>query len=85
MNISKTEQRALHALAQGGCIQFERGANGHVTEVICFNRDGYAMVGFTLEVFKKLKKKKLIRSLKGQAYQISHQGRLNVNAQLDNR
>ncbi|MTI11170.1 MULTISPECIES: YjhX family toxin [Curvivirga] len=85
MNISKAEQRALHALAQGGCIRFERGSNGHVTEVTCFNRDGYALVGFSIEVFKKLKKKKLIRSKKGQAYQISHEGRLNVNAQLDNR
>ena len=85
MNISKAEQRVLHALAQGGCIQFERGSNGHVYDVTCFNRDGYAMVGFNLDVFRKLKKKKLIRSQKGQAYLISREGRLNVNAQLDNR
>ena len=85
MNISKAEQRVLHALAQGGFIQFERAANGRVYKAICFNRDGYAMVGFTLAVFNKLKKKRLIRSRGGKAYQISREGLLNVNAQLDNR
>ncbi|GGF65149.1 UPF0386 protein [Terasakiella brassicae] len=85
MNISKDEQRALHALAQGGAIHFKRATNGHVYDVLCFNRDGYALSGFTLETFRKLKVKRLIRSRKGLPYYITHEGRLRVNAQLDNR
>jgi uncharacterized protein YjhX (UPF0386 family) len=85
MNISKAEQRALHVLAQGGAIHFKRGGNGHVYDVLCFNRDGYALRDFTLETFKRLKTKRLIRSNKGQPYVITHEGRLRVNAQLDNR
>jgi len=85
MNISKAEQRALHALAQGGAVHFERADNGRVYEVTCYNRDGYALTPFTLETFRRLKQKRLIRSVKGQPYRISREGRLRVVAQLDNR
>jgi uncharacterized protein YjhX (UPF0386 family) len=43
MNISKNEQRVLHALAQGGQIRYLRSSNGRVVEVTCFTRDGMVL------------------------------------------
>ena len=43
MNISKYEQRVLHALAQGGQIRHIKDATGKVIEVDCFNRDGFRL------------------------------------------
>ncbi|MDV7340205.1 YjhX family toxin [Terasakiella sp. A23] len=85
MNISKPEQRVLHVLAQGGVIDFDRATNGHVTNVICYTREGYVLSDLNLAVFKKLKKRRLIISSKGKPYQISRKGRISVRAQLDNR
>ena len=85
MNISRNEQRVLHVLAQGGAIRFERAENGKITEIICFTRDGHVLADCTMEVFLRLRKRKLIRSRGGAPYRITHLGRLNVRAQLDNR
>ena len=85
MNISKHEQRVLHALAQGGRIEFERAANGRVTDIDCITRDGWRLEDCTLGVFRKLRKKRLIESRDGAAYRISRLGRLTVRPQLDNR
>ena len=40
MNVSKAEQRVLHALAQGGKINPIKNEKGAIIEVECFNRDG---------------------------------------------
>ena len=85
MNISRNEQRVLHALAQGGRILYERAPNGRVTEVTCVTRDGMILVDCTLEVWAKLRRKRLIESRSASPYRISDRGRRNVRAQLDNR
>ncbi|HEY0626731.1 MAG TPA: YjhX family toxin [Allosphingosinicella sp.] len=44
MNISKYEQRVLHALAQGGRIVHRRDPEtGKIVEVDCFNRPSTAL------------------------------------------
>ena len=85
MNISKYEQRVLHALAQGGRIVHRRDSTGHIVEADCFTRDGFVLTGCTLALFRKLKRRGLIASLGGQPYRISRMGLEAVRAQLDNR
>lgn len=85
MNISRDEQRVLHALAQGARILYERASNGRVTEVTCVTRDGFILSNCTLEVFGKLRRKRLIESRDAAPYRISDRGRRNVRAQADNR
>ncbi|WP_428927024.1 YjhX family toxin [Marinibacterium sp. SX1] len=85
MNISRNEQRVLHALAQGGRILYERAPNGRVTEVLCFTRDGHVLENCTLDVFSRLRRKRFIESRNSSPYRISELGRRNVRAQLDNR
>jgi len=84
MNISKFEQRALHTLAQGGCIRHFRDGP-RVTHVECVTREGYLLAGFSLETFNRLKKRKLILSRGGAPYRITQKGLTAVRAQLDNR
>ncbi|ESQ73821.1 YjhX family toxin [Asticcacaulis sp. AC402] len=84
MNISKAEQRVLHVLAQGGHIRPERD-DGRLVAVTCFNRDGFVLNDCTLNVFKKLKNRRLIESKDGSPYRISYVGRISVRSQLDNR
>jgi uncharacterized protein YjhX (UPF0386 family) len=85
VNISRYEQRVLHALAQGGRIEFIRSDSGRVVEVDCFNRDGFRLADCSLAVFQRLRKRRLIRSSSGAAYRITREGLQAVRAQLDNR
>ena len=86
MNISKPEQRVLHALAQGGRIVHRRDPDtGKIVEVDCFNRDGWRLDDCRLGVFKRLKRRRLIASEGGAPYRISRLGLAAVRAQLDNR
>lgn len=85
MNISKHEQRVLHVLAQGGSIHYLRGPGGKVHEIICFTRDGHVLSDCTMEIFTRLKKRRLIRSHGSKPYRITHLGRVCVRPQLDNR
>jgi uncharacterized protein YjhX (UPF0386 family) len=85
MNISKAEQRVLHALAQGGLIRHHRDERGRISEVLCFTREGHVLSNCDLAVFNKLKRKQLIASRGSSPYRISELGRRSVRSQLDNR
>jgi len=85
MNISKNEQRVLHVLSQGGCIRTHREAGLRVSHVECVTRDGMMLAHCDLELFAKLKRKRLIESRASQPYRISRRGRAAVRPQLDNR
>jgi uncharacterized protein YjhX (UPF0386 family) len=85
LNISKHEQRVLHELALGGAIHHERGENGKIKAITCYTRDGHILSDCTLDVFLRLKKRRLIRSQGGAPYRVSRGGIEAVRAQLDQR
>lgn len=85
MNISKDEQRVLHALAQGGHIRHHRDPDtGKISAIDCRTREGW-LLACSLDLFRGLKRKHLIASRDGGPYRISRQGRSAVRAQADNR
>ena len=84
MNISRNEQRVLHALAQGGAIRHDRDGD-RITAASCFTREGFALADFNLGLFARLKRRGFIASRAGQPYRISQAGLRAVRAQLDNR
>lgn len=85
MNVSKHEQRVLHALAQGGSIRHIKDPRGHIAAVECLTRDGWRLTDCTLELFRRLKRRGLVSSRQGRPYQITRLGLEAVRAQLDNR
>lgn len=85
MNISKAQQRTLHALAQGGRIVLERDERGDILSADCITREGWTLSDCDVAVFKSLKKKRMIASKNGQPYQITREGLVNLRSQLDNR
>jgi len=84
VNISKTQQRTLHALAQGGRIDLVR-EDDRIVGVECWSREGWLLADCTLGVFKSLKKRRLIASTGGGPYRITRDGLANLRAQLNNR
>lgn len=85
MNISRAEQRTLHALAQGGGIFIERDPDGRITGVDCMTRDGFRLTDCTPSVWSKLKAKGLIQSRNGGPYRVNRDGLARMRSQLDNR
>jgi uncharacterized protein YjhX (UPF0386 family) len=85
MDISRDEQRVLHALAQGGRIALLKNEAGKITGLEFFNRDGWLMSNCSLALFKKLKAKKAIKSSGGQPYRITRRGLELVRSEYDNR
>ena len=85
MNISKSQQRTLHALAQGGRILLERDDRGAPVAAECLTHTGWVLPDCTLEVFKALKRRRLIMSRAGGPYRITREGALCLRSQGDNR
>ena len=85
MDISRDEQRVLHALAQGGAIHATKSPNGKVLTVECLNRDGWLMDRCNLRIFRKLKNKGAIASSEGRPYRITRRGLELVRSEVDNR
>jgi uncharacterized protein YjhX (UPF0386 family) len=85
MDISREEQRVLHALAQGGAIHVHKAPNGKVINVECLNREGWLMQQCNLSLFRKLKNKKAIASSEGRPYRITRRGLELVRSEVDNR
>ncbi|MBO9707268.1 MAG: YjhX family toxin [Caulobacter sp.] len=85
MNISKPQQRTLHALAQGARIELLRDDQGRIIAADCITREGWRLTDCTLSVFKALKKRRFIASSGGGPYRITREGAVNLRAQLDNR
>jgi uncharacterized protein YjhX (UPF0386 family) len=85
MDISRDEQRVLHALAQGGRIALLKNEAGKVTGLEFVNREGWLMTNCSLLLFKKLKAKKAIKSSGGQPYRITRRGLELVRSEYDNR
>lgn len=85
MNISKAQQRTLHALAQGARIEPVRDDHGRLVDVDCLTREGWRLSDCSLSVFKALKKRRLIASCGGGPYRITREGAVSLRSQLDNR
>lgn len=85
MNISKHEQRVLHELALGGEIRHLRSKNGKIHEITCYTRDGCVLSDCTLDVFKRLKSRKFVKSKNGQPYRITRLGLGSVRSQMNQR
>ena len=85
MNISKPEQRVLHALAQGGSIRLIRDHDGRIERIDCLTREGFRLSECGRELFGRLKRRRFIASRDGLPYRISREGLAAVRAQLDNR
>ena len=50
MDISRTEQRILHLLAQGGRIEIEKNQKKRIASVKCLTRDGWHYRGVDVDV-----------------------------------
>ena len=85
MDISRDEQRVLHALAQGGIIKPLKNPKGRIAALELYNRDGWRMPIIDALLFRKLKRKKAIASQDGQPYRITRRGLELVRSEVDNR
>ena len=85
MDISRTEQRILHLLAQGGRIDIEKDENRKFITVTCITRDGWRAGGLDMMLFRKLKRRRCIASSDGRPYRITQRGLELVRSQLDNQ
>jgi uncharacterized protein YjhX (UPF0386 family) len=86
MNVSKTEQRVLHVLARGGRIVHRRDQDtGRINTVDCFTHEGWRLSNCTVDIFRSLKRKRMIASKEGGPYRIARKGLLALRGQADNR
>lgn len=74
MNISRLERRVLHALALGGRILLLRDDDARVIDIECYTREGWVMSDCSLDMFKRLRARKLVASSGGGPYRITRLG-----------
>ena len=74
MNISRRERRVLGVLALGGRICLIRDDDGRTIDIECYTREGWIMSDCTLDMFKSMRSKKVIASVRGGPYHITRQG-----------
>jgi uncharacterized protein len=85
MDISRSEQRILHLLAQGGQVRPLKDSRGRIVGADCYTREGWKLTAFDLALFRKLKRRRAIASAEGQPYRITRRGLEMVRSELDNR
>jgi uncharacterized protein len=85
LDISREEQRVLHMLAQGGCLQPFKDNRGRIEKIVVINRDGFMLPAMDMLLFKKLKRRHTIASHAGGPYRITRRGIALVRAEADNR
>jgi uncharacterized protein YjhX (UPF0386 family) len=85
VNISKPQQRTLHALAQGGRVVLERDEAGAAVAAHCLTHTGFVLPDCSLAVFKALKRRRLIMSQGGGPYRITREGLVCLRSRGDNR
>jgi uncharacterized protein YjhX (UPF0386 family) len=85
MDISRTEQRVLHLLAQGGRLEIRKNDRKRIVTIECLTRDGWRYPSVDLNLFRKLKRKRAVASSQGGPYRITRRGLELVRSELDNR
>ena len=85
MDISRSEQRILHLLAQGGQVRPQKDSRDRIIGADCFTREGWKLSAFDLALFRKLKRRRAIASTGGQPYRITRRGLDLVRSEPDNR
>lgn len=75
----------LHVMAQGGRILLERDERGKIVHAVCITRDGWYLTGFSVDLFRKLKRRRYIASRNSGPYRITFRGIKSVRGQVDNR
>ena len=85
MDISRSEQRVLHLLAQGGKLAVEKNERKRIVAVACLTRDRWRYPGVDLALLRKLKRKRAVASQGGGPYRITRRGLELVRAEFDNR
>jgi uncharacterized protein len=85
MDISRDEQRVLHALAQGGRLLLIKNSAGRIDRFELYTRDGWLLPVVTPELFRKLKRRRAIASHDAGPYQITRRGLELVRSEFDNR
>ncbi|MES1991534.1 MAG: YjhX family toxin [Pseudomonadota bacterium] len=84
-NISKFEQRVLHALARGAAIHIEKDNKGKIAAVICVTCEDWILSGCTLVTFQNLQRRCLIGSKMGSHDPITKAVLAAVRGQTGNR
>lgn len=85
MDISRDQQRVLHALAKGGCLTLKKSGSGRILDVELITREGWRMPDISIRTIRKLKRLKAIASSQGGPYRVTRRGLELVRSQLDNR